>query len=208
MKLATRKLPSGVVALLVCALLAIGCGDEGGGNEGNASTPEANGGGESVEAPTEIAGGATRLRLDEDLEDVLGAAGVSIEPGGAASSENGAIVIPITTGELDIDTLSGRIEHDGELRFVAAGHSIAASDLRLDAGEGTMTAEVAGRRIPLLGVDLGTPRAPETGDVIVLAGGEATLSDDMASVLNDRLGVDVFADGVSLGEVTVDAERR
>ena len=54
--------------------------------------------------------------------------------------------------------------------------------------------------------ELDPPQAARTGDAFVLTG-SAGLSQDAASTINDRLGVDVLREGLELGTVTVNAQQ-
>ena len=111
------------VLIVVLALGMSACGGDD--DDGQATTPAEQA--ESIEAPTEIVGGSTVLKLDRDLLRALDAAQVEVEPVGAAEDVPGGIALPITTGELDIDTPSGVIEHAGGLEFSAFGTSARAA---------------------------------------------------------------------------------
>jgi len=213
-----RRTSLALVTGAAVALAAAGCGDDeqqpatGEARSESAQqepAPESSGGLEagSTEQPTEITGGSTTVRLDGRLRRVLELAGVELEPTGAARARGDELVFPIRQGRLDLDTSSGRLAHEGGLRFSVAGQRVEATDLRVDAERGLLTGEVAGRRLPLFSLDLGTPRVPQTGDVIVLPGRAASLTDDAAAALNERLGVDVFSGDLRLGDVTVRAQR-
>jgi len=217
----TRTVPRTALALLTGGVIALGAGacgsddtpEQAASAQEQAPAPQTEGGMETqgqvggAEQPTQVTGGTTTLRLDENLRTVLDTAGVEIDPVGGARTRDGDLVFPIRQGELDIDTPSGRLAHQGGLRFSAAGRSLEATDLRVDAAREVLTAKIAGRRVPLLGLNLGTPKVPQTGDVIVLPAGAATLSGEAASALNKRLGIDVFGDDLALGEVVVRAQR-
>jgi hypothetical protein len=191
------------VLIVVLALGMSACGGDD--DDGQATTPAEQA--ESIEAPTEIVGGSTVLKLDRDLLRALDAAEVEVEPVGAAEDVPGGIALPITTGELDIDTPSGVIEHAGGLEFSAFGTSVRAEDLRIRAEDGVVTADVAGERIPLLTADLGRPQVVDTSDAIVLPS-EVTIGDQAVTALNDALGVEIFVGGLRLGRLTATAERR
>jgi len=209
------------LALLSGGVIALGgaCGGDDEPDQGGAAAQEqapapqsdgpmeAEGQAGGAEQPTQVTGGTTTLRLDENLQTVLDAAGVEVEAVGAARTRGAELVFPITEGELDLATRSGRIAHEGGLRFSAGGRSLDATDLRVDAAREVLTAEVAGRRVPLLGLNLGKARLPQTSDVIVLPAGAGTLSGEAASALNERLGLDVFGDDLALGDVVVRARR-
>jgi hypothetical protein len=199
--------PVRTVAMLITAgVLAAGaaaCGDD-----GDASpAPQSQGSGGSVEAPTEIVGGDTFLRLDPALERVLDVAGVAVEPAGAAEATARGIRFPIRSGSVDIDTLSGKLEHEGGLRFSALGRSLQATDLVIRPGDDVLSADIEGRRVPLLSLDFSRPRVVETSDTVVLPATAGTLADDAVQALNSRLGIDAFEGGLRLGRVTSSAQR-
>lgn len=208
-----------ITFLLVPVLLAVGLTACGGDDEPSdqAATPEetataspdggeAAEGGESAEAPTEIVGGQTVLDLDEDLVGALEAVQGEVRGTGQAEQVPTGIALPITGGELDIDTPSGTVEHEGGLEFEALGQRVTADDLVLDVDGETVTAVIGGERMPLLSADVGTPEVPQTGDTIMLPL-DVSIGDQAAESLNEDLGIDVFSGGLRLGELTVNAER-
>jgi hypothetical protein len=193
-----------VMAAVVLAAGAAACADD---DDDRPSAQDPAASGNSVEAPTEIVGGETFLRLDAGLERVLDSAGVAVAPVGAAEATERGIRFPIRTGSVDIDTLSGELEHDGGLRFSAFGRDLEATDFVIRPGDDVMTAEIAGRRVPLLSLDFGRPRVIETSDTVVLPATAGTLADETVRQLNDRLGLEAFEGGVTLGRVTSSAQR-
>jgi len=204
--------------LLAAGALALGaaaCGDDEEQASGEARPAEpsqresspATSPGQPTEAPTEVVGGTTSLRLDGGARRVLEAAGVDVSPIGAARSRGDALVFPIVTGDIDIDSLSGRLQHEGGLRFSVAGRDVEARNFVIDPRREVLTADLGGQRVPLLSVDLGRPRVPQTGDVIVVPGSASTVAAPAVPALNDRLGVDIFREGLRLGEVTIRAQR-
>lgn len=192
--------------IVVLALGMAACGGDDEDSEPTTSAEQAESAGQPVEAPTEIVGGRSVLKLDRDLERVLDAAQVEIAPVGAAEDVPGGIALPITTGELDIDTPSGVIEHSGGLEFSAFGASVRAEDLLIKPEDGVVTANIAGERIPLLDTELDRPRVVDTSDTIVLPS-DVTIGDQAVTALNDALGVEVFEGGLRLGRLTASAER-
>jgi hypothetical protein len=179
---------------------AVACGgddDADGQSAGTETTPAER----SVE-PQPITGGVTTLRLDSTTAAVLDTLGVEIEPVGAAELADGQFRFPITEGSIDVDTLSGTIAHDGGLRFSAGGQSVQATELVIRPGRGVLEAEVAGRRAPLLGVDLRALQAP-TSDTIVLPGSAAMLSPRTIPALEDGLGIELPEVDLRLGRLQI-----
>jgi hypothetical protein len=196
-----------VAALAGSGVLALGLGACGGGDDdegasaGADPTPAAS----APEPSQPVTGGSTTLRLDRSAAAVFDAVGVDIAPLGEATLEDGRFRFPISGGRVDVDTLSGRIEHAGGLRFRAAGQTLDARDLVIRPGDKVLTAEIAGERLPLLGVDLGAFTAP-TSDRLVLPGRAAALSTDVLPALEDELGVDLPGTDVRIGRLDVSAE--
>ena len=195
-----------VLPLLFAAAVAACGGDDDDESPPATSAEESSASGTTTEAPTEIVGGRSVLKLDPELERVLNAAQVEISPVGDALNVPGGIALPITAGELDIDTPSGTIEHAGGLEFSALGASVRAEDLLIRPEDGVVTAQVNGDRIPLLTADVGRPRVVETSDTIVLPN-EVSVGDRAVAALNDALGVEVFDGGLRLGRLTASAKR-
>jgi len=213
-----RRFGRRTTVLLAAGALALGaaaCGEDEEQASGEARPPESSqresspvtSPGQPTEAPTEVVGGTTALQLDGTTRRLLEAAGVDVSPIGAARSHGDDLVFPIVTGDLDIDSLSGRLQHDGGLRFSAGGRDVEARNFVIDPRREVLTADVGGRRVPLLSLDLGKPRVPQTGDVIVVPGSASTLAAPAVPALNDRLGVDVFRTGLRLGKVTIRVQR-
>ena len=199
--MATRR-PSqsllAALAVVALALAAAACGDD----DDPAATQDA----AAEEGMTPVEGGATVLRLDSTLEQVLNVAGVDIEPVGGAEVVGEGIRFPITEGRVHDSEPRARLEHEGGLRFSAAGASLEATNLVVDRGDGVLTAEIDGRRIPLLSLDYDRPRELDASDALVLPAAAGTLADDAISELNEQLGVGVFEDGLRLGQVTSSAQ--
>ena len=180
---------------------AAACGGDDDAN-GQAATPTKTPAPQSVEQPQPITGGVTTLRLDATTAGVLDTLGVDLQPVGAAELSDGQFRFPITEGSVDVDTLSGAIAHDGGLRFSAGGRSVEATDLVIRPGRGVLEANVAGRRAPLLGVDLRALQAP-TSDTIVLPGSAAVLSPRTVPALEDGLGIQLPDVDLRLGRLQV-----
>jgi len=208
-----RRGRTGAVLLASCAL-ALGsaaCGDDDNdpATSADAATTEQQGAAapaeDSVEAGQPVTGGKTILDIDETALAILDVAGVRVDAIGDAAASDGRFTFPITRGSVNIDPLSGTIEHAGGLRFSAGGRNLEATDFVIRLGDDVLTAEVAGRRVPLLAVDLQQFSAP-TSSSMVLPGTAAALSKDAVSALEDRLGVELPDASVSLGRIEVSAE--
>ena len=115
-------------------------------------------------------------------------------------------MFPVTGGNLTGDTLTGRVENAGGLRFAVAGARIDATDLVVRPGKGVVTAIVAGKRVPLLSMERGrVRRVPQSGSIVIPATA-ATLSPAAVPGLEDRLGNASFDGGLRLGRIQVSAD--
>ena len=195
-------------ALVAGGILAVGAAACGGDDDSQRAdrersqrTPPAHT--EPADTRRTLNGGRTTLVLDRQTMRILDAAGISVRPTGAAESRGeGRIVFPITAGRVDLETLSGRIEHDGALRFTARGVSLRASDLVIRPERGVMTAEVAGRRVPLLSLDFGTPPKIRASRPVVLSA-PAIIRPEAVEALSAPLGLELDR-GLRLGRVSLE----
>ena len=202
-----RRAVAGVAAAIATTgIVACGSGDKSSTSQqggSTAATPSTSG-----RAPRSwtIKGGETRLRLNATTSKLLDAAGVHISPLGRATGGDGRFMFPVTGGNLTGDTLTGRVENAGGLRFAVAGARIDATDLVVRPGKGVVTAIVAGKRVPLLSMERGrVRRVPQSGSIVIPATA-ATLSPAAVPGLEDRLGNASFDGGLRLGRIQVSAD--
>ena len=152
----------------------------------------------------DVRGGATNLRLDSRTARVLEVGGVKLTAIGDASGSVDRLRFPITGGEVSLSPPGGRIEHAGGLRFSVGGRGVDATDLVIDPAADVVTAEVAGRRVPLLALDLELPRdTPAEGQALVIPGTASLIGGSLVATLSDELGVDVLRGGLDLGRIEV-----
>ncbi len=136
-----------------------------------------------------LTGGTTTLRLNATTARVLDVAGIKVSTAGAAQRVGDQLQFPITGGQLEAAPLGGRIEHAGGLRFSAHGQSVDATDLVLDPARGMVTANVEGKRVPLLSLDMkpsGTLDAPPRDRGERLRGGRHRRLDARAAARHHR----------------------
>ncbi len=159
---------------------------------------------------TQVIGGKTLLKLDEDTAAALSDAGVKVEATGKATGPNGDGVLrfPIVGGKVDKDPLGGRIVHSGGLAFSAGSERVVVQRFVIDLDRGVLTAEVAGtdQRIALL--DLGAPKGgvKVSSERLVLKDVNAKLTAQAAAALNEAFDTDLFEKGLLIGEATVIAQ--
>jgi hypothetical protein len=189
-------LASAIVALVVLALSATTAQSAERHNDHNGKTVELS--------------GKTWLKVDKDTAAALSDAGVKVEAVGAAegpTAKRPYFAFPIVGGKVEKDPLGGKIVHSGGLSFSADSEKVVVKRFVIDLDGSVLSAKVAGtgQRIALL--RLGAPEDVKVGaERIVLRGVDAKLSAQAAKALNEALDTDLFADGLLIGEATVNAK--
>jgi len=221
-----------VLALSAALALAAGCADEpadpgaappGGASPGAASpgpdggasgspgataSPDAAQGGEPVaRSGDELEGATTELVLGSGFLAALRTAGLDVSAVGEARREGDTVVLPVTGGDVRLDPaaaepLDGTLEHAGGLSLSGLGRTVEVTGLRVDGAAGEVTAEVAGRRLPLLTLDEAGAGVERQGDATVLSGTEAVLRREAVAALTERLGLPTLPE-LPLGELRV-----
>lgn len=203
-KLANLRLLA-LVAALALALVAVACGDddedEGGGSAGTTTQEETM----AESQPLELNGEMTTLVLDPGTAKVLTDNKVKVAPVDPAAPDGDGIGFPITGGTVDSESLAGTFDHSGGLRFSAGGTNLEVTDFVVDTEAGTLTATAGGAEIPLLALDLSGLERSMDGQAIVASGIAAALTVDAAKALNDTFKVELFEEGLAIGDVTVTA---
>ena len=118
---------------------------------------------------------------------------------------------PITGGQVDSETLAGSITHSGGLVFVNLknGKSLTLTDFTVNIDDAPdLTAAVNGdpnTRVSILNLDLSKAEIAKPLPIVTVKGVNATLTDAAAGALNQTLGTDIFAAGLTLGTANVRA---
>lgn len=188
-----------ITGLTAALMLVAACGDE----------PEKTGTGPSVTAEADllaVTGGTTTLTPDPDTLATLRAAGVTVRPAGAARASDGDIVLPITRGAVRPEDFTGAIRHrDAGIAVVRDGRAVPLTGLVVSTEfDGYLAATSLGRTVGAL--DQTGLVARHGADSLTARGIVVTLGDQTADLLDRRLGTDVFAGGLPLGTLRIDAE--
>lgn len=197
-----RSLPGALAAI---AIAVAGCG---GGDPFSSEQPAertAAPGLPSRAVPSEISEGTATLALSGSVTTLLNLAGVDIVPVPPATRTDNDMAMPVTSGDIGVDPLAGRLDHDGGIRFTGGTGTLEATGLSLDLRTGVATAEVEGERIPLLETDFQPARLSEDRQSVVIVGENASVTDEAAVALNAMIGSDVVPAGLSIGDLTVEA---
>lgn len=160
---------------------------------------------------TDLTGRSTTLTVDRRALDALGAVGVQLSPVAPGrlqpSGNDTSISFDVTGGTVTADSsatprLSGQVQHAGGLSLSALGRSVTVDEFVLDADQEALTAEVAGRRLPLLPVDLADARLEREGEALVVTDDAVQLHPDAARALADQLGLPALP-ALELGRLQV-----
>ncbi len=158
-----------------------------------------------------LSGRATTLTVDQRAVDALGAVGVRLSPVAPArlqtSGGDTVISFEVTGGSVTADPagtprVDGEVQHAGGLSLSALGRNVTVDEFVLDADREALTAEVAGRRLPLLPVDLADARIEREGEAVVVTDEAVSLDPDAARALADQLGLPTLP-ALELGRLQV-----
>lgn len=182
-----------VALLLSVGLIAAACGDD---DDDDATTEE---------VPTlTLTGGGTTLTPDAGAVAILTDNGVELAPVDPATPDDGGgLTFPITGGEVEAESLAGTIDHSGGIVFTAGGTSLEATDFVIDTAAGTLTATAGEDQVVLLDVDLSALQRTDTDEGLELTGITTTLAADGADALNATFDVDIFEEGIPIGDVVI-----
>jgi hypothetical protein len=175
-------------------------------------------------APVKLDGVATKLVTDPETTEVLVDNGIVPLPVGPAwvwptlgEDDHGddafalAYRFPITGGRVDSETLAGKIDHSGGIRFVNLTNlqSVKLTGFRIvTRGQPGLTAAVNGdasMRVRILDLDLSDAEIERAGRHVRIGEVDAKLTETAADALNATLGVSFFAEGIDLGQAYVNA---
>jgi hypothetical protein len=151
--------------------------------------------------------GATRLTFAGATFGALRDARVEIATLTPATAGRLRATFPVTGGNLNPVSGRGFVSHRGTLVFRVRGtrRLAALSQLRVTVRDGgALTARVGGDRLTVARLR-GAPRADHDADFARVGVGRLVLTPAAAAALNRALGVGVFAGGLRLGRLDVEA---
>jgi Htaa protein len=154
-------------------------------------------------------GGKTVLAPNPDTFGALADAGVSVAPTGKAKANGNGIAFPITSGKLDLDSVSGKIKHTGGLEFSNGHTSLTLKSFIVKVGaKNVLKAKVAGSggaKVRLANLNLKKAKIKEKGDEVVVSGVGVSLARTAAKALSQSFGLPNLA-GADLGTAVVKAQ--
>ena len=147
--------------------------------------------------------GATSLSLDPGAAAALTSLGVTpgvIAP--ATANADGSLSFPITD-PLGVALATGRITHSGGMSLTAGSTQVDLTNFNINVRRRTLSALVAGSRVPILCLDFSGARIGFTGGRLTVGPVTAALTQTAADALNSAFGVTAFTKGLVLGTATV-----
>ena len=148
--------------------------------------------------------GKTILAPEPATIEALAGAGVMVAPAGDVSVNDKGIGFPITGGNVDAETLRGKIEHKGGLTFSNDHEALTVENFTVKIGEkNVIRAEVAGGgKVRLAELDLDKAKIKERGSKIVVSNVDVLLAKPAAEALSAVFGLPDLA-GADVGDATV-----
>ena len=155
-------------------------------------------------------GGQTMLKLDAGTAQVLADNDITVAPASEAKVGSSGITFPITGGLLNAKSLAGSIKHSGGLTFTAGGKSLTIRNFVVSTTSQRLSAyaDEAGATLPVLRLDLAKATIRASKNKLAVYALPATLTPEAAKALNEYFGTDLFAGGLKIGSVRVDATIR
>jgi hypothetical protein len=175
-----RTLLAGAVCVL--ALGATACG-----GDDNATAASA--------TPTPLTGVHTQITPSGALKSA-GVKMAAIAPGTSGSS---GVVLPITGGSVNLQTLAGTVEQGGGLQYTGGGKTAELSGIVIDTTSKQMTAQVDGANTPVMNLQLGPLN--QTGSAI-----QADVTFTLTSQGQQALRIDGLKSGMTLGTGVIQAK--
>ena len=206
---ARRKSIAGVAAMMMLAFPLAACGsDDDGGSSSSAPTP--------VAELTALTGDTTAVTLDQGFVDALGSLGVTPGVVGTGELKDGALIFPITGGNVTIFTpgevspyVIGQVQHEGSgFSLSAGGTKVDIGNFNVDPGASIVYGDVnvnakpAAVSVPIFDLNGNTlnplDTSSESGKAI-LEGTEVKLSATAAGLLRDTFGTEDIPDKLLIG---------
>lgn len=210
-----------LVALTAGGLTACGTSDDSADASSSSSASS-----EPAQAPQPVAsidsltGNDTQVTLDQGFVDALGQLGLTPGVTGDAELTDGALVFPITGGNVTVFTpgevspyVIGQVQHEGSgFSLAAGGTTVAIRNLNVDPGVSRVYGDVfvngklavASAYVLKLNGSTLNPLTTE-GDTATLEGTEVYVSPVAAGLLNETFGTDAVTEDLLVGiaQITV-----
>jgi hypothetical protein len=149
----------------------------------------------SATTPAPLTGVHTQIAPSGALKG----AGVKIGAIAPATSASTGVVLPITGGSVDVDTLAGTVEQGGGLKYTAKSKTVELTDIVIDTSAKQLSANVGGTETPVMDLQLGPVN--QTGTAI-----EADVTLTLNSDGEQALGIADLKSGMPMGTGVIQAK--
>ena len=151
--------------------------------------------------------GDTNLVPDSGAAAALAGAGISLAPIAPATAGMDGFAFPITGGKLNVDDLTGKINHSGGIRFTKGGVNVDLTEFTIQVdSDPDLVASLGASRVSILSLDLGSAAIDISGRDITVSGVKAALTEGAAAALNAAFSTTLFTEGLVIGTANVMAE--
>ncbi len=153
--------------------------------------------------------GNTSLTLDKGAAKALKSLGVKVAPITPSKVKRGAVVFPITSGDVDPKLTDGAlINHSGGLTFSAGKTKVALKNfrIRITSSQATISAAVGTSRATIINLDTSKAKITRPGLNLKIANVGVKLNATGANALNKAFKVKAFKPGLKLGTAVVSAQ--
>ena len=154
-------------------------------------------------AANPIGSGETSVKLRPAVAKLLKQNGVSVVPVKPAKVKKGAVVFPVTGGNLDPVSAVGQIRHSGGLRFSAGKTGLVARNFTIRTKAGLLSGKVGGKTVNLFKVNLKKAKIARPGLAVTVRGAVLSLTGASAAALNKTFKVRLFKPGLVIGTAAV-----
>jgi hypothetical protein len=129
----------------------------------------------------------------------LASAGVKMSAIAPGTTGSTGVVLPITGGSVNLDTLAGTVEQGGGLQYSGGGKSAELTGIVIDTTSKQMTAQVQGANTPVMNLQLGPLN--QTGSTI-----QADVTFTLTSQGAQAIRVDGLTSGMTMGTGVIQAK--
>jgi hypothetical protein len=172
-----------LLAVAACALGVAACGSSDDDGASASATPQP----------------LTGVHTQITPSGALKSAGVKMAAVAPGTSGSTGVVLPITGGSVNLQTLAGTVEQGGGLQYTGGGKSAELEGIVIDTTSKQLTAQVAGANTPVMNLQLGPLN--QTGSNI-----QADVTFTLTSQGQQALRIDGLQPGMTMGTGVIQAK--
>jgi hypothetical protein len=149
----------------------------------------------SATTPAPLVGVHTQINPSADLAS----AGVKMDAIAPATKATAGVVLPITGGTVNVETLEGNITLGGGLKYTGKNKSVDLTSIQINTSAKQLSAAVDGQLTPVMDVQLATIN--QTGALV-----QADVTFTLSSGGAEALGIDGLTPGMTMGTGVIQAK--